>query len=70
MDTYDSVFFLSLGGILGALLQTTIKYCYKSKCEQFSICWGLFKIKRDIQAEEHIDMVETKEETDETKTNV
>jgi hypothetical protein len=50
-DTFDSVFWLSLSvGIFG-FLGIAIKSCLKSKCSDTSICWGMFNIKRDTQAE-------------------
>jgi hypothetical protein len=33
----------------------------KSKCQQFSIFWGLIKIERDIQAEKEIELKQLEE---------
>jgi len=34
----------------------------KSKCQQFSLFWGLIKINRDIQAEKEIELKQIEEE--------
>jgi hypothetical protein len=48
---FNSTFFLSVGSVVLGALGLSAKYCLKSKCSEFSICWGLFKIKRDVELE-------------------
>ena len=50
----NSVFWLSLAGILSAMIGLCLKSCYKSKCSEFSFC-GI-KIKRDIETEKEEDI--------------
>ena len=33
-------------------------YCFKSKCKSCSICFGLIKIERDVQAENEEEKME------------
>lgn len=54
-DVFNDIFWITIGGLFFALLNTTVKYCYKSKCENFTLCFGLLKIKRDVHAEQEID---------------
>jgi hypothetical protein len=52
--------FLSLESILCAGTSVALSYCFKSKCNDFSLCCGLVHIERDVQAENE----ETKIELD------
>ena len=40
-----------MAGIIVGFLRIIVKFCLKSKCKTCSICFGLVKIDRDIQAE-------------------
>jgi hypothetical protein len=55
-STFDAVFFISIATLLVGALGTAMKYCLKSKCEQFNCCYGLFEIKRrvDLEVEEEL----------------
>lgn len=55
-DTYDGVFFLSLATILASSLAVGIRFCLKSKCEDFSLCYGLLKIERRVDLETQVDL--------------
>ena len=46
-----ATFWLSAGAIIVGLITVLTKYAYKSKCENFSLCFGLFKVQRNIEAE-------------------
>lgn len=69
IDTYDATFFLAVGSIVLSALTISIKYCLKSKCEHFTLFWGLVKIDRRVDLETQIDLKEieggehTEEET-------
>jgi hypothetical protein len=54
--TFNSGYWLSLTTLIFAFLTVTVRTCYKSKCSDFSCCFGLIKIKRDTDIEEAIDL--------------
>lgn len=37
--------------LAAGLLALIVRYMFRSKCVEVSICWGLFKIQRDIEHE-------------------
>ena len=49
MNTY---FVLSLVSIIAAMGIIGMKVCFASKCEEFSVCFGLFSVKRNVVIEE------------------
>ena len=53
LDTnqFGGSFFITLVGLILSFLGGLSLYCLKSKCIECSICWGMIKIKRDVQAE-------------------
>jgi hypothetical protein len=61
IDTYDATFFLAGGSIVLSALTLSIKYCLKSKCEHFTLFWGLVKIDRRVDLETQIDLKEIEE---------
>ncbi len=50
----DAFFWGSLAVIVVSAYKFTVKYCYNSKCENFSCFWGMLSIQRNIQAEVEI----------------
>jgi len=52
----DGVFFISIATLLTTCFGLAVRYCLKSKCEHFSLCWGLFTIDRrvDLETQEEI----------------
>lgn len=60
MNTFDGVFFITIATILVGFFGVAIKYCLKSKCEEFSLCFGLLDIKRrvDLEVQEELKMME------------
>ncbi len=50
----DAFFWGSLAVIVVSAYKFTVKYCYNSKCENFSCFWGMLRIQRNIQAEVEI----------------
>ena len=48
---YDGVFFISLSTIVVGAFGLSLKYCLKSKCESFSLCFGLINLKRNVELE-------------------
>lgn len=56
ITTFDAVFFLSIGTLFVGLVGTLLKYCIKSKCEEFNCCslitgCSLFTVKRRVDLE-------------------
>lgn len=44
-------FILTVVSIISAVFVVAIKSCFASKCENFSVCWGLMSIHREVQLE-------------------
>lgn len=59
-DTYDAVFFISIGSMVIGFFGLIIKYCLKSKCEHFSLCYGILTIDRrvDLEVQEEMSRIE------------
>ena len=47
----DSVFLLSVVTIFSGIVGVVIRYTFRSKCSNVDCCFGLCKIKRDIERE-------------------
>ena len=60
MDTFDAVFFISIGSMVIGFMSLIIRYCLKSKCEHFSLCFGILKIDRrvDLEVQEEMSRIE------------
>ena len=61
-DNFNSVFFLSLATTILTFCGVAFGYCYKSKCKECSICFGIVRVQRDVE-------IEFKEDTAEHKDN-
>ena len=46
-ETFNSVFWIAISASVFGFLALVIK----SKCRNFSICWGLLIVERDVDAE-------------------
>lgn len=59
-NTFDAVFFITITTIITGSFGLALKFCLKSKCENFSCCYGLMEIERnvDIEAREEIKALE------------
>lgn len=44
-------FILTVVSIVSAVFVIAIKSCFASKCENFSVCWGLIKVHREVSLE-------------------
>jgi hypothetical protein len=66
-NTFNSGFWLSLTALIFGFGGVCFKSCYQSKCKQFSLCFGLISVDRDIEAEEEIDLHKPKSTKDESK---
>jgi len=69
IQIYDGVFFISLATILVGAFGVSVKYCLKSKCEHFSLCFGLIKVDRrvDLEVQEEIRELELGAKEEEEK---
>lgn len=47
----NSYFILSLVSLLSAIAIVALKVCYASKCENVTICWGMFHVERQVNLE-------------------
>ena len=56
----DNGIIISLCTILSAITLLMLKLCFKSKCSEISCCFGLIKIKRDVEIERKIEDTEIK----------
>lgn len=54
----NPVFWISIATITVGLIKYAIEFMLKSKCSDFSLCWGVFKIKRDIGIERDIELAQ------------
>ena len=53
MDTnqFGGTFWITIAGMTLGFFATAGIYCLKAKCNRISLCWGLLKIQRDVDAE-------------------
>lgn len=56
IEEFNGIFFLSLATILAGSFGVAIRYCLKSKCEDFSLCYGLLRVERRVDLETQVDM--------------
>lgn len=61
-NTFNDVFFITISTLLLGSFAKMLQYCLKSKCEEFSLCNNLIKIKRrvDLEVEEEKYEIENK----------
>ena len=41
INTFDAVFFLTIGSLVFGCFGLVIRYCLKSKCDNINLCFGL-----------------------------
>jgi hypothetical protein len=56
INTYDAVFFVTIGTLLFGCFGVLIKYCLKSRCDNVSLCFGFVTVHRDVKTEEEIEI--------------
>ena len=76
ITTFDAVFFLSIGTLFVGLIGTLLKYCIKSKCEEFNCCsmvqgCSLFTVKRrvDLEVQEELHEMDIHQNPTESNNN-
>ena len=59
-NEFGSVFFITIASIITGSIGLGFKYCIRSKCSNFSCCYGLLVVNRnvDIEAQEEIKEME------------
>lgn len=63
-------FWLSFAGIVAGVISGTLVYLNKSKCKNFSCCWGAFTCIRDTKAEERLEEYKIDHQVPSTPTKV
>ena len=58
INVFDGVFFITISTIVFGFFGLSIKYCLKSKCENISLCFGLFTVHRRVDLEVQEEMRE------------
>lgn len=53
---FNSVFFITVITILTGSLALAFKFCLKSKCENFSCCFGMLSIERRVELEDDVEL--------------
>jgi hypothetical protein len=57
-STFDSVFWITLSGIITGSIGLCIRYSLKSKCDLVKVCWGLLEIHRNVELENNNNDIE------------
>ena len=50
-ETYNDVFFISIGVTIFLFFGTLVKYGLRSKCDNIELCYGLIKVHRRVELE-------------------
>lgn len=58
INTFDAVFFLTIGSLLFGCFGLVIKYCLRSKCDNVNLCFGLITVHRNVELEAEEEMKE------------
>ena len=58
INTFDGVFFLTIGSLLFGCFGLVIKYCLRSKCDNVNLCFGLITVHRNVEPEAEEEMKE------------
>ena len=61
MQTFDAIFFITIAGLIAALIKYCVEYCLKSKCIEFELC--CIKIVRNVDIEAQIETQELQHRT-------
>ena len=56
MTQFSEIFYTSLISTLSGIFLAILAACYKSKCSDVSLCFGLIELKRNIEIEFKEDM--------------
>ena len=69
INTFDGVFFLTIGSLVFGCFGLVIRYCLKSKCDNINLCFGLITVHRNVEleAEEEMKQMELGIKDDDSK---
>ena len=69
INTFDAVFFLTIGSLVFGCFGLVIRYCLKSKCDNINLCFGLITVHRNVEleAEEEMKQMELGIKDDDSK---
>jgi len=69
IETFDAVFFLTIGSLVCGGFALVIKYCLRSKCDDVNLCFGFIKVHRnvDLEVEEEMKQMELGIKDDDSK---
>ena len=56
----NSTLIYGLATLGRGILTISLRYCFKSKCEDVSLCFGMIKVHRDTEAEVKSEEMELK----------
>jgi hypothetical protein len=56
MAAYSESFWLAVSAAAATACALAIRSCYRSKCEDLSVCYGAVNVHRDTAREEEIDL--------------
>ena len=56
----DSVLIISLATIFSGIAVLALKLCFKSKCSDVNVCFGVLQFQRDVSLENEIEIQDTK----------
>jgi hypothetical protein len=59
---FDSVFWITLAGIITTSIGLCVRYSLKSKCDMVKICWGLLEIHRNVDLENDLEITSSNDE--------
>ncbi len=54
----DNTLLLSIITLGTGVLALVVKYSFRSKCYDVTVCWGCFNIKRDIKSEVELENIQ------------
>ena len=69
----NSTLIYGLATLGSGILGVSLRYCFKSKCEDVSLCFGFIKVHRNTEAEvklEEMEMRNNNNKSDMNETNI
>ena len=59
---FDSVLIISLATIFSGIAVLALKLCFKSKCSDVNVCFGVLQLQRNVTLENDLEMQDPKKE--------
>ena len=54
-DEFNATFWLSLATMVLGSFAICLRYAYQSKCDDITLCYGLIRVHRNVEAEIEVD---------------